>query len=211
MFFTFLLFSFSSPTQRLLAFFIYISSCAAAQEFPLWWNLVPLCRMEVFFLFFFFGRSASREAMELWTVGQTFEANLWGCFGFRLNWVCVCVICVPVSFCVAPSEAWIPLCPWLMMSYPLSCKRQSVLIHALSAAPVPLESGQNLVKLVSRRGVRYGNRDLSAVGPLLSLHQYPSPYIFPHGARRRTLDRSSHLGTPRPRWGEPCGKMSPLP
>ena len=43
----------------------------------------------VSFFFFFFGRSASREAMELWTVGQTFEANRWGCFGFRLNWVCV--------------------------------------------------------------------------------------------------------------------------
>ena len=141
--FPFILFfiTYSAP----LGFFIYISSCVAAQEFPLWWNLVPLGKTEVFLsFFFFFGRSASREAMELWTVGQTFEANLWGCFGFRLNWVCVCVICVPVSFCVAPSEAWIPLCPWLMMSYPLSCKRQSVLIHALSAAPVPLESGQIL-------------------------------------------------------------------
>ena len=125
--------------------FLYISPLVRRPRNSLFGGTWCLwARRRCFFLFFFFGRSASREAMELWTVGQTFEANRWGCFGFRLNWVCVCVICVPVSFCVAPSEAWIPLCPWLMMSYPLSCKRQSVLIHALSAAPVPLESGQIL-------------------------------------------------------------------
>ena len=44
----------------------------------------------VFFLLFsFFRGSASREAMEPWTVGQTFEANLWESFGFLLSWVCI--------------------------------------------------------------------------------------------------------------------------
>ena len=76
-----------SPPQRLLAFFS--SLVRRPQEFPLWWNLVPLCRMEVFLFSFFFTGSASRVAVEPWTVGQTFEANLWESFGFLLSWVCI--------------------------------------------------------------------------------------------------------------------------